>query len=241
MVMEEKIKTFLREDAHKTNKLRIYNRGGKKLKKHDKLISLILRFQKERQDDVFSDLYESGKEYIDKVVADFSKTRSVIKDDLTSSLNERLWSWSLKVDVQKIKNAENALIYELKKAAIDIVRGRNGTYVERHKLVDSTAEENAATFESGSDYLMEDYVISKIDRDIKTDQDKRQLIEALTENSCSLTTAIVKEHLTSQKPTWKSVADRVGIDRKKAKRVVERLAKNYDASLYGDINAYLAV
>lgn len=202
---------------------------------------LILEFQKSGSDTDFAELYQESSIFIEKVASDFAASRPVIRDDLFSVLNEKLWRWSSSIDTGKIKSAEKVLIEELKKSAIDLLRGRCGTYVKRHKLVDTTAEENAATFESDSDFDLESYVTSKVSGEIKTDQDKRQLIEALTEKSDSVTTAIVTEHLASERPTYASIGQRVGVHYKKVERVIKGLAKNYDASKYGELNAFLSV
>ncbi|MEC0399900.1 hypothetical protein U7118_07520 [Bacillus subtilis] len=211
------------------------------MKKHEKLIQLINAYQITRRDEDFNLLFEESRDLISKVISDFSKTRQVIREDILSALHEKLWKWSSSVDTKKIKNAENAIIYELKKSSIDIIRGKNGTYVKRHKLMDSTAEENAATFESGAVIHIEDKVISQLDGEIKTDQDKLQLIKALTVNSDAITTAIVNEHLSSERPTYASIGSKVGVHYKKVERVIKGLAKNYDASQHGELNAFLAV
>ncbi|WP_396133312.1 hypothetical protein, partial [Bacillus anthracis] len=80
-----------------------------------------------------------------------------------------------------------------------------------------------------------------IDGEKKTDQDKRQLIKAVTEKADAITTAIVKEHLSSERPTYASIGSKVGVHYKKEERVIKGLAKNYDASQHGELNAFLAV
>lgn len=79
------------------------------------------------------------------------------------------------------------------------------TYVSRRIPVGTTSEENAATFESDEHFNLEEYVISHTFGETKTDHDKRQLIKALTENTDSITRAIVTEHLASERPTYSSI------------------------------------
>ncbi|MEC0966092.1 hypothetical protein [Bacillus amyloliquefaciens] len=88
------------------------------MKKHEKLIQLINAYQITRQDEDFNLLFEESRDLISKVLSDFSKTRQVIREDILSALHEKLWKWSSSVDTKKIKNAENAIIYELKKSSL---------------------------------------------------------------------------------------------------------------------------
>ncbi|WP_332606826.1 hypothetical protein [Bacillus spizizenii] len=209
--------------------------------KNQNLITMVLEYQKTKDSQLFNEIFINFQDKIEKIAGDFAKSRSIIKEDLISEMNQRLWECIETFEVESVKDLESVIFFHLRRKAIDVVRGKNGTYLEKRIPMDTTAEENAATFEAGEATQIEEYVISRIEGEIKTDQDKRQLIEALTKNTCSLTTAIVNEHLSSQKPTWKSIGDKVGIDRKKVKRAIQSLAKNYDASQYGDINAFLAV
>ncbi|MCY7572462.1 MULTISPECIES: hypothetical protein [Bacillus] len=105
------------------------------------------------------------------------------------------------------------------------------TYVNRRIPVDTTSEENAATFESDE----------RTCEQIKTDRNMKRLIKALTENTDTLTTEIINDYLANERPTYASIGKRVGVHYKKVERVIKGLAKNYDASKYGDLSDYLAV
>ncbi|MCC2134084.1 MULTISPECIES: sigma-70 RNA polymerase sigma factor region 4 domain-containing protein [Bacillus] len=211
------------------------------MNKNKNLIELIQQFQTTGSPRFFEDVYKKVYSVIESVSDDFSKKRAIVKEDIISALNERLWNWASRVDLGKVKNVEKVLYTEFRNSAIDVIRGKNGTYVKKRIPIDTTAEENAATFESESDFELESYVVSKISGEIKTDHDKRQLIEALTQTSDALTTAIVKEHLSPEQPSARQIGRKLGVHHYTVTREIRKLAKNYDASQYGDISAYLAV
>ncbi|MCY8738904.1 hypothetical protein [Bacillus haynesii] len=211
------------------------------MKENKNLIMLVVEYQETRNPLIFNEIFQHYQSIVEKIAADFSKARSIIRDDIISALNERLWQCIETFNVTTANNLDSVITFHLKRKAVDVIRGKQGTYVEKRVPVDTTAEENAATFETSEHFDLEEYVISRTCGEIKTDQDKRQLIEALTKNSDSLTTAIVNEHLASERPTYASIGKRVGVHYKKVERVIKGLAKNYDASKHGELNAFLSV
>ncbi|MEK5099357.1 MULTISPECIES: sigma-70 family RNA polymerase sigma factor [Bacillus] len=211
------------------------------MEENKNLIQMVLEYQETKNSRVFNEIFRYYQDIVEKIAQDFSAARTIIKDDIISALNERLWQCIETFNVTTANNLDSVIAFHLKRKAVDVIRGKQGTYVDKRVPIDTTSEENAATFESGEHFDLEEYVISRTCGEIKTDQDKLQLIEALTEKSDSLTTAIVNEHLASERPTYASIGQRVGVHYKKVERVIKGLAKNYDASKYGELNAFLSV
>ncbi|MEC1349127.1 hypothetical protein [Bacillus licheniformis] len=211
------------------------------MKESENLIQMVIEYQKSKNQRVFNEIFQHYQSIVVKIATDFSKARTIIKDDLISALNERLWQCIETFNVTTANNLDSVITFHLKRKAVDVVRGKQGTYVAKRIPIDTTAEENAATFESDSGFDLESFVTSKVSGEIKTDHDKRQLIEALTSNSDALTTAIVKEHLSPEQPSARQIGRKLGVHHYTVTREIRKLAKNYDASQYGDINVYLAV
>ncbi|MEG7333284.1 hypothetical protein [Bacillus sp. 0102A] len=208
---------------------------------NENLIILIDDFQTNANQHAFNQVFENFQLLVRNIAKKYGRNCPILFDEITSELNEKIWWIVENFDKCKTDEVSKHFKLHLSRAAIDVTRKKNGTYAKKRILLDTTAEENAATFESGDAIRIEDCVISRIDGEIKTDQDKRQLIEALTENSDAITTAIVKEHLSSEQPTYASIGSKVGVHYKKVERVIKGLAKNYDASQHGELNAFLAV
>lgn len=121
-----------------------------------------------------------------------------------------------------------------------------GTRRKHEALFSFTQEEKDG--ETTNALEVEDDVNIELDlikRDqIKTDADKRQLINVLTVNSDSITTAIVNEFLNSaecERLTPTAIGKKLGIHHEKVKRVLRKLAKRYDERQFGEIETYWAV
>jgi hypothetical protein len=84
--------------------------------------------------------------------------------------------------------------------------------------------------------VVEDY---ETDLEIKTDADKRQLINALSENNDPLTTTIINEYLSGGLTRPTAIGKKLGIHHSKVTRQLQKLTKKYDESKFGDFHAYL--
>ncbi|MEK5298676.1 hypothetical protein [Bacillus sp. FSL R5-0659] len=211
------------------------------MKKNKNLIAVIQTYQSTKDPQLFNQVFEHFQYLIKGVASKYTRNCRLLFDDMVSVLNERLWFCIDNFDSSRSIDIEGHLKVQLFRCAIDFTRGKQMTYVSRRIPVGTTSEENAATFESDEHFNLEEYVISHTFGETKTDHDKRQLIKALTENTDSITRAIVTEHLASERPTYSSIGKKVGVHYKKVERVIKGLAENYDASKYGERNAYLSV
>lgn len=208
---------------------------------NENLIRLIDDFQTNKNQNAFNQVFESFQLLVRNLARKYGRNCPILFDEITSELHERIWKVVEKFDASKTRDVISHFKIHLSRAAIDVTRQRNGSYVKRRIPIDTTTEESAATFESGESIQIEEYVISRLDGEIKTDQDKRQLIEALTKNSDALTTAIVKEHLSSEQPSARQIGRKLGVHHYTVTREIRKLSKNYDATQYGELNAFLAV
>ncbi|MCY9052504.1 hypothetical protein MOE90_02200 [Bacillus spizizenii] len=208
---------------------------------NENLILLIDDFQSNANSKSFNQIFETFQTLVRNLAYRYGKNCPILFDEIISALNEKIWWIVENFDKNKTQEVEKHFKLHLSREAIDTKRERNGTYARRRIPLDHTAEENAATFDSSESIQVEEYVISKITGEIKTDQDKRQLIEALTKNSDALTTAIVKEHLSSEQPSARQIGRKLGVHHYTVTREIRKLSKNYDVSLHGELNAFLAV
>ncbi|CAF1897565.1 hypothetical protein P9B01_02780 [Bacillus subtilis] len=208
---------------------------------NENLILLIDDFQTNANPNSFNQIFETFQMLVKNLAKRYGRNCPILFDEIISALNEKIWWIVENFDKSKTREVEKHFKLHLSREAIDTTRERNGTYAKRRIPLDHTAEENAATFESSEIVEIEEHVISKITGEIKTDQDKRQLIKALTKNSDALTTAIVKEHLSSEQPSARQIGRKLGVHHYTVTREIRKLSKNYDASQYGELNAFLAV
>lgn len=211
------------------------------LKTNKNLIVLIEKYQETGDSCYFDQVFDHFQYLMRGIALKYTRDCQLLYDDLISVLYEKMWECLKNFDSRKTDNLENHLKVRLFRSAINFTQSKQLTYIKKRIPMDTTAEENAATFESGEAIRIEDYVVSRVDGEIKTDQDKLQLIKALTVNSDAITTAIVNEHLSSERPTYASIGSKVGVHYKKVERVIKGLAKNYDASQHGELNAFLSV
>jgi RNA polymerase sigma factor (sigma-70 family) len=115
---------------------------------------------------------------------------------------------------------------------------------KREKLFGFSEEDNDDIPEihlASTQNIEDDYIKQE---EIKTDDDKRQLINVLTENCDSLTTAIVNEYLgckSGERPTPTAIGKKLGVHHEKVKRTLRKLMKQYDERQFGSTDAYLAV
>lgn len=201
------------------------------MRKNKNLIAVIQTYQFTKDPQLFNQVFEHFQYLIKGIASKYTSNCRLLFDDMVSVLNERLWLCIDNFDSSRSTDIEGHLKVQLFRCAIDFTRGKQMTYVNRRIPVDTTSEENAATFDSDG----------RTFEQMKTDRDLKKLIKSLTEHTDSKTRKIVTEYLTSERPTYVSIGKRVGVHYKKVERVIKGLSKNYDASKYGDLSDYLAV
>lgn len=184
----------------------------------------------------FSGLFEQYSERINAISTRFSNSSEIPVDEFRSHLNEELWEAVVSFDDSKSATLNTWINKRLKQRAVEVTRSAEGGYYKRVGLFEEYAhedeDENPGTVE------VEDENEDVENRAIKK-ADQRQLIDFLTKHLDATTTAIVKAY--SGFYSFREIGKSLGIDRRKVKRKLERLAKNHDPSQFGSYRDYLAV
>src|SRR5690606_37691374 len=97
----------------------------------------------------------------------------------------------------------------------------------------------AVELEIADDFDLVEYVVIKSEH--KTDDDKLQLINALTKKSDSITQRIVTEYLRGEHTKTTAIGKVVGVHHETVKRKIKQLARNFNEGEFGKIDAYLAI
>lgn len=191
----------------------------------------------------FEKVYKTYKWLIEVNATKFSKTSGEDVDDLKSLLNTEMWLIYQNYDKDK-GPLETFLNISLQGKLINYIKGKNNEF-NRETTPFSYYEEEGedgseVSFEVESDYVLINHVLER-NGELKTDEDKRQLIFALTSKADPMTTAIVKEFLADVniKPT--AIGRKLGIHHQVVRRKLDSLARNYSERKHGSINEYLAV
>lgn len=210
----------------------------------DSINNLASYYLKTNDDVVFSRLYKSIASEIGLVLQKWEATTYLAErhditdlyhDALLNSLDKLRTDGSgdfVKIFIRAIHNNYKSLLRKLKT--------RRKYEALESFIYDEEDERAAPEPDSGIDIVTD--IIKK--RETKTDEDKRQLIFALTSNTDSLTTAIVNEILNGtdgERPTPTAIGRKLGIHHEKVKRTLRKLSKRYDERQFGSIDTYLAV
>lgn len=94
-------------------------------------------------------------------------------------------------------------------------------------------------FDIPLEWDLEEHVIKKLES--KTDDDKRELINALVKETDSITKKIVTEYLRNEDAKPTGIGKALGIHHQTVIRKLSYLSRNFDEREFGEIDAYLAV
>ena len=173
----------------------------------------------------------------------FSKATFVPIEELESSLREEFYLKSLTFDEETSSNFASRMKVVLSQRALRVVNRKEGAFYKNSDYLEDKLKtkdrDNDVNDLLGSSYNLEEEVISASNR--KTTQDKRQLIEYLTQGEDMITTAIVKMYLDDPKIKPAEIGAKLGISRTTVSRRLRRMSDKYDESKFGDLDSYLAV
>lgn len=190
------------------------------------------------------DINKAFKEYywlIELKARNFSKTTGEDEQDLISYIQYEFWREWQKYD-KKESEFKSFIDYRLNQRIIDYTRNRSREFNRGIRKLSELAGEDEDGNPIELEFVDETVNIERqVIEDIKTDEDKRQLILALTSNVDSLTTAIVKEFLTDANANPTSIGRKLGAHHQTVRRKLEAISRKYYASYSEDINEYLAV
>ncbi|MCM3314848.1 hypothetical protein M3626_20850 [Psychrobacillus sp. MER TA 17] len=183
-------------------------------------------------------LIKSNRHLVDVVVSDFAKSRPHLREEIESGLMLELWESVRDYDQTRGAKLSTYVLGRLKRKALNLVNPKKSAVASYYnRLVAPTTNEN------GERYTVEEFidiVYSECERiPNTTEADQRQLIDSLCDPSQvdDVTTAIVTNF-----PRYKNLnalAKGLGLHREVVDRRLRKLARNYDAELFGDYRDYL--
>lgn len=186
----------------------------------------------------FNNFYPTLK----RIARRFSKTTPVPYEEFESSLCEEFFvkyedfiesrnsSFSGYMRVRLTQRA----IREAKRSEGKFYRGIE--YIETRTFINEDGDEVVEDFEDNFD--LEKHVVECLYR--KTDADKRQLINALSENADPDTKRIVSEYLRSDDARPTAIGKALGIHHQTVIRKLKYLSREFDENKFGELDAYLA-
>jgi DNA-directed RNA polymerase specialized sigma subunit len=206
------------------------------------LVELIEKYQS-GDDLAFSDLFIVMEPIIKNITYEFTSFRALPFDELFSHLSLYFWKETQIFETNRNSDFKSYITFKLKRRALDFLRGKEGTFYKRIlplNINEDSSEEDAATFEIADTFNLEEALINS--EEVKTDVDKRQLIDELVEKrKDSLTTAIVREYLSPEQLTPTAIGNKLGVHHEVVKRRIKSLSKNFDEKQFGNLDSYLAV
>ncbi|MCY1105818.1 sigma factor [Shouchella clausii] len=183
----------------------------------------------------YENLIEENMYLVHVVVADFSRSRSYLKEDLESDLMLELWKAIQQYDDSHGAKLSTYITRRLRQKALSVVDPRNNANASYY------SRKAAPTASDGEPLEVED-ILDAATTHIEpktTKADQRQLIDSLCDprQVDNVTTAIVTNF--SRYDSIRALAKALNIDHKLASRRLRKLARNYDAELFGDYRDYL--
>lgn len=192
---------------------------------------------------VIEDLVSLYRGRILSIASYFHMKTGIPAEDYISKLYEELWMCSKDFDEGKGASLDTWVNHRFKKAIVNVIRSREGTYRRRFKSCidagnDDDSDDGAATpFTIRDASITDDHFIKKRKR-----LDQKILIESLLQPAKTdpVTTAIVTI-FESHGGNLRSIGKSLGLHPEKVKRKLRALARRYDGNRFGDIRDYLAV
>lgn len=188
----------------------------------------------------FEEKFNNFYPILENIAKRYSVATGVPLDELKSSLSEEFYLKYKSFDSKRRNNFQAYMRVVLTQRAQREVERREGKFYKNVTTASQMVEDDdeADFFEMIPDeFDLEEYIISR--EEIKTDADKRQLINALTENSDPVTKRIVTEVLSGTEARPTAIGRALGIHHQTVIRKLKYLSKKFDETLYGEIDSYL--
>lgn len=170
-----------------------------------------------------------------------SKMLKEDKQDIVSYLQLHFWNEWKSYNDKKIK-FKKYIDIRLERRLIDYSRNKglefNRNVTKLSELISKDDDGNLVEPE------FEDVTVNveiEATLETKTDEDKRQLILALTKETDSITTAIVKEFLVDKTSSPRAIGRKLGVHHQTVRRKLDALSRKYYADYSEDINEFLVV
>ncbi|CAM3632971.1 hypothetical protein D1970_00385 [Mesobacillus zeae] len=200
----------------------------------DALNSLVLRYKRERTDEIFNEIYREvsaswrnlhtvGK----SVMSDESEILATYEDTLLKCIElfdenkgdfEHMW---------------NSFIWRERRA---IYRKKKRLYY--YEVPESSSDNDDDDFSSFFNKVHAEFNTEELALG-KKKADQRMLIDSLLNGADESTTAIVETFLAHPKPTATAIAKELGVHHSKVIRALNRLAGKFSTKQFGDYHDYL--
>lgn len=183
-------------------------------------------------------LIKSNRHLVDVVVSDFAKSRNHLREELESGLMVELWESVKDYDRDRGAKISTYILGRLKRKASHLVDPKKNAVASYYnRLVTPTTNDDG---ERLTDEEFIDIICSNYERiPDTTEADQRQLIDYLCDHPKvdNVTTTIVTNFPKYRAPN--ALAKALGLDFNQVDRRLRKLARNYDAELFGDYRDYL--
>ncbi|MBU8597324.1 hypothetical protein KM908_14355 [Alkalihalobacillus clausii] len=180
-------------------------------------------------------LIEENMYLVHVVVADFSRNRSYLKADLESDLMLELWKAIQQYDDSHGAKLSTYITRRLRRKALSVIDPKNNANASYY------SRKAAPTASDGEPLEVEDIIDAATPYvDTKTTKaDQRQLIDFLLDRTKvdEVTIAVVTNFPKYRTPN--ALAKALGLDFNQVDRRLRKLARNFDADLFGDYRDYL--
>ena len=172
----------------------------------------------------------------------YSRATDIPYAEYESSLCEEFYLKYAAFDPEKNPSFEGYMRVRLTQRATRLAgrkerRFYDNAYFYEGQAVDEEIED--PEYELADEFDLEEHVITQ--EELKTDEDKLQLINALTKETDDATKAIVQEYLRGEHARPTAIGRAVGIHHQVVRRKLNSIARNFTESKYGKLDAYLAV
>jgi len=196
---------------------------------NQQLNNLVLRYQSERSDEVFAEIYadvtkgwRSLATVAKSIRASEAETLAAYEDVLMRCLA----AYDGRGDFIKF------LKMNIKWKQKDIY-GMTKRRKEFEVYEKATEDEAATSFEIADEFNLEETVIAK------KKADQLALIDSLLEGADEITIGVVRTFLNHPKPTATAIAKELGVHHSKVIRALNRLAGKFSTKQHGDFRDYL--
>jgi DNA-directed RNA polymerase specialized sigma24 family protein len=200
---------------------------------NQQLNNLVTRYQSERSDEVFNQLYAM-------VSANWRSLRTVASSVLSNEADIlAAYEDVLLICIENYDgrgdfiNLLNRCIWRKRNDIYKVAKGRK-KYEAIIPEMENEDGSTAATFELADEFNLEDFITTK------KKADQRQLIDSLLNGADETTTAIVVSFMQHPKPTPTAIGKVLGIHHSVVIRKLERLAGKFDSKKFGDYRDFLA-
>ena len=198
---------------------------------NQQLNNLVLKYQSDRCDETFTQLYEMVSANW-RSLETVGKSVRASKAEIIAAYEDCLLNCIKYYDGRgDFINLLNRSIWKKRR---DLYKRKK--YQHEHEVYAAPVENDDGSevaFEIADEFNLEDFITAK------KKADQRQLIDSLLNGADETTTAIVATFLAHPKPTATAIAKELGVHHSKVTRALNRLAGKFSTKQFGNYHDYL--